>query len=188
MSKGQVVLDNGIIEFDLEKVIMEGLKHIEEMTSVKCEYISSDNKTVKVKLDGNQNAIAVALDRMNVKDKTLSLSNTVVDRMKVKIQKDLATYFDIYEPEIKVSLENYDDKFGDIVFIYYNVKIPVLPSHVKVKINVKVYEDNHIEFGYTILGDKEKDEYWSSTYAKNIQEIAAKINAVSEYFKSILED
>lgn len=187
MSK-EVVLDNGIIEFDLERVIAEGLKHIEEMTSVKCNYISNDEKTVKVKLDGNQNAIAVALDRMNVKDKTLALSNTVVDKMKVKIQKDLATYFDLYEPEVKVSLENYDDKFGDIVFIYYNVKLAVLPSHVKVKINVKVYEDNHIEFGYTILGDKDKDEYWSSTYAKNIQEIAARIDAVSEYYKSLLED
>lgn len=185
MSK-EVVLDNNIIEFDLEKVIAEGLKHLEERTSVKCEYISNDGKTVKVKLDGNQNAIAVALDRMEVKNKTMAISNTVVDKMKVKIQKDLATYFDLYEPEVKVSLENYDDKFGDIVFIYYNVKIPVLPSNVKVKINVKVYEDNHIEFGYTILGNKDNDEYWSSTCAENIQKIASKIDEVSEYYKSIL--
>lgn len=179
---------NNIIEFDLEKVIAEGLKHLEEATSVKCNYISNDGNTVKVQLDGNQNAIATVLDRMEAKNNTVELTNTVVDKMKVKIQKDLATYFDLKEKEIKVSLENYDDKFGDIVFIYYNIKLPVLPSHVKVKINVKVYEDNHIEFGYTILGDKEKDEYWSSTYAKNIQEIAAKINVVSKYFKSILED
>lgn len=184
----EVVIDNNIVEFDLEKVIIEGLKHIQEMTSVKCEYISNDGKSVKVKLDGNQNAIATALERMEVRNDIVAVSNTVVDKMKVKIQKDLSTYLAIHKPEVKVSLENYDDKFGDIVFIYYNVKVAILPDNVKIKINVKVYEDNHIEFGYTIVGDKENDEYWSSTYARNIQDIAAKIEAVSKYYKSLLEE
>lgn len=187
MSNG-VILEDNIIEFDLEKVIKEGLKHIESNTSVKCEYISNDGYKVKVKIDGNQNAIATALERMEAKVDTQALSNTVVDKMKDKIQEDLSRYFDLYKPEVKISLESYDDTFEDIVFIYFNIKLQVLPSFVKVKIKVKVFEDNHIEFGYTIIGNKDNDEVWSSTYAENIQAIAKKIDEVSEYYRKTLAE
>ena len=173
MEDGMIL--NNIVSVDLEKIIDEGIKKLKEETGVEIKYSIPDGK-IRLILSGDSNNILVLKDRLGVKEKSSLTENSAVESLKRALSKVLDDQWkDLYTLQLK----SIDDNDPELIHISLEVNIDTIPYPVRVTYHLA--NDGYVSMSYSVWGDVEKDERWSSTSITN-PILLDKLKGIEKYY------
>ena len=155
------ILDNKI-GVNVETLIKEAIKKLESDTGTKIQFDSLKDNTVFLIIDGNDNSVSVLKDRLRLEGESAITEDLAVNKIKRALAETLDTKWKgLYE----LNLKSMDSNTGDMVHISLEINLDTIPYPIRVSYHIA--EDGYVTMGYSVFGDVEKDERWSSSSITN---------------------
>lgn len=153
-----IQITNNRFEVNLETIVKEAISKLESDTKVKIKsYVINNDKVILV-TDGNDDNTLVLKDRLGVEEKNVLSEDKAVTKLKRTLAKVLDTK---WKNSYDLKLKSIEDNDPELVHISLEVNLDTIPYPIRVSYHLG--NDGYISISYSVFGDIEKDERWSST-------------------------